>query len=263
MRVRAVSMLQLARIAESGEGWREAQSLWQALGEGPGQVEAIGFQSLIGFLTKAPDALDRLRQSIALARAETRSPRAAASRLFDVGLQLKARKLLIQARETVEAVVEIEQRVGVVPEQLASALGTLGELYAAMGQPNLAREPLERALTMRLKLSPDSDQVFGNLNNLGVVAHAQRDFKAARDYLQRALAIQTAKRPGSLAEASAYQMVGTIALEQVDLAAARVAYQRAATSWSDCRPAVRTTRMSSVILDWSHGTRGSFNRPAN
>ena len=49
-----------------------------------------------------------------------------------------------QARETVEAVVEIEQRVGVVPEQLASALGTLGELYAAMGQPNLAREPLER-----------------------------------------------------------------------------------------------------------------------
>lgn len=154
VRVRAVSTLQLNRIGESGDGWREALSVWQALGEGPGQVEAIGFQSLIGFLTKAPDALERLRQSIALARAETRSPRTAASRLFDVGLQLKARQLLAPAREAVAAAIGIEERVGVPPEQLADALGTLGELHAASGQPTLAREPVERALATSIGGGP-------------------------------------------------------------------------------------------------------------
>ena len=85
MRVRAVSMLQLARIAESGEGWREAQSLWHALGEGPGQVEAIGFQSLIGFLTKAPDALGPSPAVDRAGQGWTSESQSRCVRLFDVG----------------------------------------------------------------------------------------------------------------------------------------------------------------------------------
>lgn len=82
---RARALQGLARTQEAISAWREARAVYARMADGPGQVRALAERGV--FLTKPQpgEAESLFQQALALARAETKRPLAAAQALHTAG----------------------------------------------------------------------------------------------------------------------------------------------------------------------------------
>src|SRR5688572_28604817 len=83
-RIRAVHLLTLDRSGQAQVAWRDAEAAWKRSGNGPGQIEALGWQAVIELRGSPQQGAELLSRAIALAKTETRQLRAVAPALADV-----------------------------------------------------------------------------------------------------------------------------------------------------------------------------------
>jgi CHAT domain-containing protein/tetratricopeptide (TPR) repeat protein len=225
-RTRAAQFVKLARNSEAQAAWRDAEAAWKRIADGPGQVEALGWQAVFAIRGNAQQGAELLERALGLARAETRRPLAAATSLVEVGRALTDRSLLREARQTLEAAMAMTERVAPGSLELASTLLGLGNVAFSQGDRTAARDLYQRSLEIREKLAPNSLAVAGSLHSLGTVASVQGDPSGARDFFQRSLAIREKLAPNSLAVATSLLNLGNLASDQGDLNVARDFFQR-------------------------------------
>ena len=226
-RERANLLEESQRVDDAVEEWKEAAVGWEAVGDGPGRIEALGSAGRLLLERKPGEAEALLGQALGLTREEKRRPLAATGALESVGKLIYAQGNLEWPKSMFEAGLAIRSHL--VPDSLAvaSSLRYLGNVADDQGDLKTAAEYLRRALAIREKLAPDSLAVAASLNSLGNVAAEQGDLKAAAQHLRRALAIREKLAPESLAVASSLNNLGIVAREQGDLKAAAGYHRRA------------------------------------
>ncbi len=275
-RIRALQLTALQRSNDALAAWNAAEAAWKRIDDGPGQVEAIGWQA-VAALVASPRDIEPLQRALALARAETARPRAAATSLVDIGRALVERSLFDPARHTFDAVLSISEKLGPESVEAAFGLNGLGSIALVRGDLAGAREYFERSLKMGERVSPDSLVVAASSGNLGVLAQRQGDLQAAvayqtrsltirerlvpdsievaaslhnlgivfrnlgdltkaRDYVERSLAIRERLAPNSLVLAASLQVLGNIALDSTGLTAAADYYRRSLTLYEKLAP---------------------------
>ncbi len=153
-RMRALRLEDLKKPDEAKSAWEAAGVAWKAVGDGPGQLEALVRGALL-----APDAARRdagIDAAIALATAEARRPLAAAAALHDAGEHANDLNLPGPARRLVEAA--LARRAALAPGSiaLADSLSLLGYLTYARRDPVGAKRYWEQALAIFEKLAPGS-----------------------------------------------------------------------------------------------------------
>ncbi|HET9370499.1 MAG TPA: CHAT domain-containing protein [Vicinamibacterales bacterium] len=223
-RLRAQLLFTLKRPADAMVAWRSAEAAWGRINDGPGQVQAIAWQSVLEGDVAASAAL--LKRAMTLAEAETVRPRAAALQLRTITPVLANTNRLADARRVFEVVVNVQRRVAADSEELTESLANLGVVAFFQSDYVSAREYGEQALAHQLKIDPQSEDVLRSLNILGSVTKEQADYTAARDYFGRCLELAAQLAPNSQREADCAGNIGQVAREQGDLIAARRYYER-------------------------------------
>lgn len=104
---------------------------------------------------------------------------------------------------------------------------SLGNVFRAKGELQLARENYTQALAVRERLLPNSREVAASLNNLGVIAGMSGDLPLAEDYFHRSLVIREQLAPGSLEVTDSLNNLAIVARARGDLSAARDHHTRA------------------------------------
>jgi CHAT domain-containing protein/Tfp pilus assembly protein PilF len=223
-RARARALERLERHPDAVTAWREAAAAWERGGDGPGRIEALGAVLRLQAGEGAPVVLE---QVLALARAETRRPVAAAGALQDAGV------LLYRAgrpRETLRLqglAEEILEKAAPGSRELAGVLENLATVQNALGERGAARERAARSLALREKLAPDSLAVARSLTTLAAIQDDGGDTAGASRSLERALAIQERLAPESLDLAATLDSLSVVAVREGNLPLAR---RRAARS---------------------------------
>jgi tetratricopeptide (TPR) repeat protein len=226
-RERAIVFEQLQRVDEAVEEWKEAAVGWEALGDGPGRIEALGRAGQLLLRGKSGEAGALLEQALTLTRKETRRPLAATDALESVGKLIRAQGNQEWPKSMFEAGLAIRSHLAPDSLAVASSLHNLGNVAADHGDLKAAAEYYRRALAIREKLAPDSLIVAASLNNLGNVAYQQGGLKAAAEYYRRALAIRDKLAPESLDTAASLHSLGVVTYQQGDLKAATEYHRRA------------------------------------
>ena len=119
------------------------------------------------------------------------APEATGRMLNEVGLYLRLRAQLPEAKATLERALAIEAKAyGPDHPTVAIRLNNLGLVLRDLGDPEAARDHFRRALAIGEKTyGPDHPTVAIRLNNLGGVLRDLSDLEGARDHYERALAI--------------------------------------------------------------------------
>jgi CHAT domain-containing protein len=226
-RTRAVNLAKLDRNGEALIAWHDVEAIWKRIGDGPGQIEALGWQAVLEVHGSVQQGSETLQHTITQAENETRRPLAAVSALLDIGRAFIDLSRPREARQTYEAAVAVAEVVAPGSLEFASGQNGLGNVAFVRGDLGAALAYYRRAVTIYEKLAPNSLFLAGGLNNLGLVAHNQGSLSVARDYYQRALAIRETAAPNSLLVAASFSNLGVVARNEGDLNAARDYYQRA------------------------------------
>ncbi len=162
-RVRALHLMTLDRNGEAQTAWRDAEAAWKQTGDGPGQIEALGWQAVLEFRANPQLGSELLRRAIVLAETDTKRPRAAATSLVGVRRTLVDRSLLSEARQAYEIAVAVAERVAPDSLEHASGLNGLGIVAEDQGDLTAARDYHQRALVSCLKESLYYSGHFGTL----------------------------------------------------------------------------------------------------
>ncbi len=226
-RLRARCFEALGRPNDALATWRQAAELWERLGAGPEQIEALGAQALIVGHDDPQGAAAPIDKAASLASEEQARPLAAAA-VLNVASESAWRtgRLEIAERFASTGLAITEKRA---PGSLdvAASLNNLGNVARDRGDLDAARDYYARVLAIREKLAPGSLTVATSLNNLGLVADDRGNLDAARDYYVRALALREKLAPGSLDVARSLNNLGSVAYARGDLDAAREYNERA------------------------------------
>ncbi|HEV3059262.1 MAG TPA: CHAT domain-containing tetratricopeptide repeat protein [Vicinamibacterales bacterium] len=224
---RATVLTKSTRTREALAAWRDAESAWMRIGDGPGQVEAVVWQAILEIPDQPQDAEGLLRSGLDIAARETRRPRTMSSILSDLASELVDRSRIDAASQTYELAASLAQKVAPGSLEHAASVNGLGRVAFSRGDFPTADDYFRRALTIREGLNPESLESAGSLNNLSNLERARGNLDAARDFGLRALAIAEKVAPGSLMVASCLNNLGLAAFFQGDLTTARDFHQRA------------------------------------
>ena len=163
-RIRALHLVKLDRRTEAKTAWREAEAAWQRAQDGPGQVEALGWQAVLEGPEDSQKGTALLQQAIGLAQMETKRPRGATSGLVGVGRALLDNSLFNEAQNVYAAGAAIAERIGRGSLEHASGLNGLGLVAYNRGDLKTARDYHEKALAIRNRLAPNSLDAAESLN---------------------------------------------------------------------------------------------------
>ena len=155
---------------DAAASWMLAAAAWERTGDGPGQIEALGVSGALLIFVKPDEAKGLFERSLALAKAETKRPLAAAQALHNVGLSLYYRRRLNEARAFWETVLSIGERLAPNTLAVAACLNNLGSVASGQGDLSVAEDYYKRALAINEKLVPNSQGVAASRNGLGNVA---------------------------------------------------------------------------------------------
>jgi CHAT domain-containing protein/tetratricopeptide (TPR) repeat protein len=228
-RGRALFLTRLHREAEAAQAWNEASAAWKRAGDGPGQVEALAAAALLLIQEQPAAAGQLLEQALAVVRAESRRPLAAAGAVSSAGTGFYLRDRLREAELLERAALGLQEKLAPGSLAMADTLHHLGAVARAQRNLLVARDYHRRALTIRKKLAPGSLDVAKSLSSLGYVSEDEGNLVAARGLYQQALAIREKLAPDSLVVAASLDSLGSVSRDQGDLAAAHRFYQRALT----------------------------------
>jgi CHAT domain-containing protein len=235
---------------EARRAWRDTEEAWSRVGDGPGQIEAIVWQAILGAFVLGREKTwpPLLGRALALAEVESKRPRAAVAALVAAGSALyyqqhgtAPRDLLIEA-----GAVRLAEKHAPDTELLAGALHNRGnailqkvslessglDLQAQLRTANEAQQYHERALRIRERLQTDSLPHAASLYSLSVsqtwIAFSEFSPSAgtSEESLKRALTIQEALAPGSTETADTLSWIGRLKHRRGDPAGSRAYLQR-------------------------------------
>lgn len=218
-KVRAQQLGKLNRKDEALVSWRAVEVSWKSIGEGPGQIEAIGAQAALAPSSDTQARANLVSRATELARQETKRPRAAVSALVGVGDGLFDHDAPAAAQDTYAAAMELAEKIAPGSAVEADALNGLGRAASGKDQ-KAAIGYFQRSLTIRDSIDPNSVASARSLVNLGIVSRP--DLAASRKYLERAVAILDKQLPDSLVLATAEDSLAYTAFGQGDLPTAHV-----------------------------------------
>ena len=201
--------------------WRDAEEAWKRAGDGPGQIQAVGWQAVLAMRDDEPTGARLVRRTIVLAESETNRPRMTATALCEIGDALSGRSLLDHAQQIFETALSISEKTGSGLLEVASSLSGLGGVAQSRGKLEDARQYYERARALREKVAPDSLPLASSLNNLGNLAAREGNLPVAKDFYERALKIHESIAPRTLFVSGLLNNLGLVATYQGDLQAAR------------------------------------------
>jgi CHAT domain-containing protein len=226
-RLRARALEDLGQAGEAAEAWRETAAAWERMGNGPEQILALAGAARLLPVEKAGEADALIARAVAVGRAETQRPRAAAQAFSSAGRDAYQRRRLGQAATLLRATLSLREKLSPESPDVAASLNNLGIVVREQGNLAAARAYHERALAIHQKVAPDSPDMAASLNNLGIVAREQGDLTAARQYYERSLALRQMQAPNSIEVSMSLHNLGNVAADQGDLAGAREYYDRA------------------------------------
>ncbi len=176
--LRAVLLMLAERPSEAEDAARAAAAAWERVGDGPGEIAALGIAGVAAYPRDASEGRRLVDRAIALARAETRRPKAAIKALKTAGSV---------------AVAQGPLAPGVFDTERPNLDRLLpGSLDPAAALP--ARQLAIAASDLTALHEPDSPDVRGYLTVAGVAAFLQGDLRGAIDIDLRALAIEERSR---------------------------------------------------------------------
>jgi CHAT domain-containing protein/tetratricopeptide (TPR) repeat protein len=244
-RLRAVLLYAIGSREGSVAECRAAAAAWKEVPDGPGQVEALALAAAQEYEARADEGRRLVAEPIALARAETRRPRAAEAALNGAAQIVLSLGPLAPALADPDAFKPEFLSPGAVPPGVARPAVLLFEAAATL---LLERDPTsrlaidrldsasmaaylggdlpgalsfsERALPLEEQLRPPSAVVL-RLFFLGKCARTMGDFARSRGYFSRALALQNQKRLGPLAEADTRVQLALLCVAEGDASRAR------------------------------------------
>ena len=212
-RLRAGALLRLRRTQEAAAAWREATVLWQALDEGPPQVEGLASEGimLIAIDPESSEGIELISRALELAqKEESRHPLPTAQALHDAGHTALASKQQDNAIRLFSAAVCILDRYAPDSVALAESLIGLGRARIAQGEDlDAARASLVRALEISRKVAPGSAVEAKCLHRLGRLEETLENMPEAVDLYQQALRIKDVVDPAGFETFSVLTDLGT------------------------------------------------------
>ena len=199
------------------------------------------------------------------------APQATGRLLNQVGLYLKGRAELRQAKAALERALRMDQAAyGPDHPAVATRVNNLGMVLKDMGDLAGARAHLERALRIdEAAYGPDHPKVAIRVNNLGLVLKDLGDLAGAGAHFERALRIdEAAYGPDHPAMATDVNNLGSVLWAMGDLTGARTCFERALrideAAFGPDHPNVATlvNNLGSVLQDMGDlaGARAHYER---
>ena len=226
-RFRAWALQGLNRLEEAVSAWRQARGLWQELGDGVFETEALLGWAFCLWRTDRAQAEGLIDQALDLAQAERRRPLAMAQVLSDSGAAWYGLADLSISKRCFEQVLAIQNRFAPHSVGMALTLNNLGNIAADRGDLAAAQQYYEQAFAIQERLAPNSREAAVILNGLGSTALYQGNLEAAQRYFERALAIFESIAPNSLEIAAILNSLGVVAYNRGDLSRAQQYYEQA------------------------------------